>query len=150
MFFESVCYLKTNSNRFKQHWSVLNGNEIYCYRNQGDAKHRVMHCLTGTFIKDIPEETCPDTGKPFYPVKIVLPPNKSRILYFDSKELQEQWLSTLCSALGYSNLFDYYEMGKVLGKGQFGLVKLANHKLNASQAAIKTVKKSNMKWIEIF
>ena len=45
-----------------------------------------MHCLAGTFIKEIPAEKCPDTDKYFYPVKIVLPPNKSRILYFDSAE----------------------------------------------------------------
>ena len=41
-------------------------------------------------------------------------------------------------------------MGKVLGKGQFGMVKLATHKRNGGQAAIKTVKKTNMKQIEIF
>ena len=37
LFQESVCYLKTNSNRFKEHWAVLSGNEIYCYRNKGDS-----------------------------------------------------------------------------------------------------------------
>ena len=118
LFQESVCFLKTNSNRFKEHWAVLNGNEIYCYRNRGDSQHRVMHCLTGTFIKEIADEKCPDTGKPFYPVKIVLPPNKSRILYFDSENLKDRWLNTLYQALGISNLFDFYETGKVLGKGQ--------------------------------
>ena len=76
--------MKTKTDRFKEHWAVLLGNDIFCYRSQGDKKHRVMHCLAGTFIKEISEEKCPDTGKNFYPVKIVLPPNKSRILYFDS------------------------------------------------------------------
>ena len=128
-FFEGMCYLKTKTDRFKEHWAVLLGNDIYCYRNQSDKKHRVMHCLAGTFIKEISEESCPDTGKIFYPVKIVLPPNKSRILYFDTKDSAKAWYDQLLQASGFVNLFDFYDLGKVLGKGQFGMVKLAEHKV---------------------
>ena len=56
----------------------------------------------------------------------------------------------LLKAMGFANLFDFYELGKTLGKGQFGLVKLANHKVTNAQVAIKTVKKANMKPIEVF
>lgn len=52
--------------------------------------------------------------------------------------------------MGYSNMFDYYEMKETLGKGQFGLVKLATHKKTKFKMAIKTVKKKNMKAIEVF
>lgn len=41
-----------------------------------------MHCLAGTFIQEAPAEVNPDSGFYLYPVKVVLPPNKSRILYF--------------------------------------------------------------------
>jgi len=52
-----------------------------------------MHCLTGTYITQMAKEVGPDQGNSdikcgnevFYPVKIVLPPFKSRILYFKSK-----------------------------------------------------------------
>lgn len=87
-----------------------------------------MHCLAGTFVKEINSEPCPETGVTLYPVKIVLPPNKSRILYFKTEKEQTHWLSTLHKAMGYSNLFEYYDMRSTLGKGQFGLVKLAEHK----------------------
>lgn len=30
--FEGQCYLKTKTDRYKEHWSVLAGNELYCYR----------------------------------------------------------------------------------------------------------------------
>ena len=33
VFMEGVCFLKTKTDRFKEHWAVLNGNEIFCYRN---------------------------------------------------------------------------------------------------------------------
>ena len=109
-----------------------------------------MHCLTSTFVKEIQEEVCPDTHKTLYPVKIVLPPCKSRILYFDSQEKQQLWTKSLMKAIGISNLFDFYDVGKRLGKGQFGMVTLANHKVTGRIVAIKTVKKLNMKPIEVF
>lgn len=51
--------------------------------------------------------------------------------------------------MGYSNIFDFYELSDNLGKGQFGLVKLAKHKKTGNKVAIKLVKKANMKPIEI-
>jgi len=87
-----------------------------------------MHCLVSTFIKDMPEESSPSSKRKLYPIKILLPPNKSRIFYFASAKEQAQWVSQIKSSIGYSNLFDYYDLEDTLGKGQFGLVKLASHK----------------------
>jgi len=52
--------------------------------------------------------------------------------------------------MGYSNVFDFYEVSVNLGKGQFGLVKLAEHKKTGVKVAVKMVKKANMKQIEVF
>mmetsp|Transcript_30742 Transcript_30742/g.30230 ORF Transcript_30742/g.30230 Transcript_30742/m.30230 type:complete len:119 (+) Transcript_30742:1156-1512(+) len=90
-FLEGECHLKTKSDKFKRHWAVLMGNEIYCYRNQNDAAHRVMHCLVGTYIKELVEEHSPTSRRKLYPLKIMLPPNKSRILYFNSQKEQINW-----------------------------------------------------------
>lgn len=112
-----VCFLKTKTDKFKDHWAVLNGGEIFCYRDQLDTKFRVMHSLAGTFIKELPSEKDPDSDKSFFPVKIVLPPNKSRILYFDNAASQSTWLKKLQQTIGYSNVQDYYEISIPLGKG---------------------------------
>ena len=45
-----------------------------------------MHCLVGTFIKEVPEEVNFEDKKTLYPLKISIPPNKSRIIFFNSKE----------------------------------------------------------------
>ena len=106
--------------------------------------------MIGTFIKEMPDEFSNSENCNLHPVKIVLPPNKSRILYFKQKESQNEWLDRLKKIVGYSNLFDYYNFEDNLGKGQFGLVKLATHKKTGKKVAIKTVHKKDMKPIEIY
>lgn len=76
-----------------------------------------MHCLASTFIQEIPTERDPETGNNVYPVKILLPPSKSRILYFDTLDQQQEWTKKLKLAMGYSNIFDFYEFSENLGKG---------------------------------
>ena len=52
--------------------------------------------------------------------------------------------------LGYSNVFDFYNVLETIGQGAFGLVKLATHKKTMQKVAIKIVKKKDMKPIEIY
>lgn len=98
----------------------------------------------------MPIESSKSEGCDLYPVKIVLPPNKSRILYFKDKNEQIEWHERLKNVVGYANLFDFYTFEADLGKGQFGLVKLAIHIKTGKKVAIKTVHKKDMKPIEIF
>jgi len=60
-----------------------------------------MHSLAGTFLQDIPPEVCPESKRPLYAVKIVLPPNKSRILYFEEESAARSWRDALRQCMGY-------------------------------------------------
>lgn len=148
--FSGQLFLKTKTERLKEHWGQLSGNELYFYRKQGDTEHRLMHILTGTFIKEMASEHSEAEDQDIYPIKIVLPPNKSRILYFLTKDAQALWLKKLRTVVGDSNMFDFYNLEENIGKGQFGLVKLATHKKNGQKVAIKIVNKKDMKPIEIY
>ena len=53
---EGKCYLKTKTGKLKQHHAIVMGNEIYFYRRQEEARHRIMHCLVGIFITMMEEE----------------------------------------------------------------------------------------------
>ena len=46
--------------------------------------------------------------------------------------------------IGYSNLFDFYEIKETLGQGKFGLVKSAIHKKTGRKVAIKVMVKKEM------
>ena len=98
-----------------------------------------MHCLSGTYIREPSqaEENPANNQLPaakgaqaqqLYPVKIAIPPNKSRLMYFVSKEDVKVWTDKLQIAMQSTNISQFYELDKTLGKGQFGLVKLAFHK----------------------
>jgi len=95
VFYEGKCYLKTKTDHFKSHWAVLDGNEILFYRKQGEDDSRVMHILACAFIQEISTEKDPDTNVNYYPIKIFLPPVKSRIIYFETIEQQQDWTKKL-------------------------------------------------------
>jgi len=61
-----------------------------------------------------------------------------------TKEQQEEWHEALKKASGYSNLFDFYNIEKGIDEGQFGDVKLGNHKKTGEKVAIKVIKKASM------
>ena len=82
-----------------------------------------MHCLSGTYLKevanteDLADSRNEKNGIQYYLLKIVIPPNKSRIIYFDSQDDRLQWEERLMTAMGYSNVFDFYDLERTLGKG---------------------------------
>ena len=93
--YEGQCYLKTKTDSYKKHWMVLLGNELYFQKRKGDKDHKVMHCLTGTYLKEMNEETNSSQAgsekegggaKKYYPIKIVIPPNKSRLVFFSTRQ----------------------------------------------------------------
>ena len=128
---QGYCLLKTKADRYKEHWCQIQGNELYCYRSFQDFNlgfaHKVMHSIVGTFIKEMPSEYSESEGCLLFPLKIILPPNKSRLLYFKDSQLCREWIACLKETVGDKNIFDFYTFLSDLGKGQFGLVKLAVH-----------------------
>jgi hypothetical protein len=49
---KGYCYLKSKNDNFKKHWLVIIGNELYFYKRKDDEEHKIMHCLSGTYIRE--------------------------------------------------------------------------------------------------
>ena len=49
---KGYCYLKSKNDNFKKHWLVIVGNELYFYKRKDDEEHKIMHCLSGTYIRE--------------------------------------------------------------------------------------------------
>ena len=61
---------------------MVTTNELYFFRKKGDDKHRIMHSLVGTFPIEMPKEHSNSENCDLFPVKVFIPPNKRRILFF--------------------------------------------------------------------
>jgi len=141
--FEGEMIRKATETKLKKYWYCLLGKELYVYKNKNEEKHKGMHNLVGVFIKDEPEEHL-DSATVLYPFSLIFPGNKPRIYYLLSKDDKEKWTEAIKKVIGYSNLFDYYEIKETLGKGKFGLVKSALHKKTGKKVAIKVMSKKEM------
>lgn len=53
-------------------------------------------------------------------------------------------MTAIKKVIGYSNVFDFYEIKETLGKGKFGLVKSAMHKKSGKSVAVKVMSKKEM------
>jgi serine/threonine protein kinase len=133
---------KTREGKLKKYWFNLLDKELYFYKNKDDERHKGMHSLVGVFIKDELEEFL-DKKTVLYPFKLIFP-NKARIYYLLSKTEKDKWMNAIKKAIGYSNLFDFYELQENLGKGKFGLVRAATHKKTGKKVAVKVMKKKDM------
>lgn len=134
---------KATETKLKKYWYCLLGKELYVYKNKREEKHKSMHSLVGVFIKDEAEEQL-DSTTILYPFKLIFPPNKARSYYFSDRAEKERWMTAIKEVIGYSNVFDFYEIKETLGKGKFGLVKSALHKKTRKPVAVKVMSKKEM------
>lgn len=53
-------------------------------------------------------------------------------------------MEAIKKAIGYANLYDYYDVFESLGQGKYGVVKRGIHKKSQREVAIKIVKKKEL------
>ena len=147
--YEGEILRKAAAGKFKRYWFCLLGKELYCYKKKDEEKHKGMHSLVGAYIKEEEQEALPDGVNYVYPFRIIVPPNKSRTYYLLSKAERDSWLKVIKNAVGYACIEDFYEIKEDLGRGKFGLVKLAIHLKTQKKVAVKIIKKKDMSIGEI-
>lgn len=127
----------------KRYWYVLLGKELYVYKKRSATKHKGMHSLVGVFIRDEGEKQL-DSSTMLYGFKLTFPPNTVKQYYCESKEQKEEWMAAIKETIGYTSMFEYYDIKATLGKGKFGLVKSAIHKKTGKSVAVKVLSKRKM------
>lgn len=104
--------------------------------------------MDGVFVK---RETKPEeiNGEYYYAFCLQIWPKKKHF-FAKSKEEIDQWLQAIRTAIGYSNLFNSYELKGILGQGKYAEVRAAQHRTSGKKVAVKILRKycMNEKQIE--
>jgi hypothetical protein len=74
-----------------------------------------MQSLVGVHIKNEIEETMEDQQATVLHPFMLIFPNKKRIYYLKTKSEKEKWMNAIKKAIGYANVFDFYEFRESLG-----------------------------------
>ena len=138
---EGYMYKVTHSKKLKILYFKLVGKDIYYYSKKEDTAYKGMHNLSGLYINQA--EPVLIEGKRYFTFSILYP-KKTRTYYLEKEEEYNEWIKKINLAINFKSLLDQYEIENRLGKGKFGLVKLAKHKETGRQVAIKIMAKKTM------
>ena len=140
---EFYCYLKTKRGKFKKHFMMIDeDNNIAFFRRCTDTDSRQRHPLVECHLRVAKPQKIDDGKgnlKVFYPIQADIPPDKTRLLYFDSEESQRECIDTLLRVQGYENQLDQYNLIKKLGDGAFSSVMQAEHRSTNEIFAMKLI-----------
>ena len=75
----------------------------------------------------------------WYPVKLVLPQNKSRTVFTESRKARKQMITAIQAAQGFSSPLDQYEIEEQIGEGSCNPVWRGVHKVSGVRVAIKAM-----------
>jgi serine/threonine protein kinase len=141
--YEGEMIRKASETKLKRYWYCLLGKELYVYKKKQEEKHKGMHNLIGVFIKEEDEESL-DASTTLYPFSLIFPGNTTRTYYLLNNADRTKWVEVIKKVIGYSSIFDFYDVKETLGKGKFGLVKAGVHKKTKKRVAVKVMSKKEM------
>lgn len=101
-----------------------------------------MQNLVGVHIKNEADEII-DEKTVLHPFMLIFP-NKRRVYYLRTQAEKERWMNAIKKAIGYANVYDFYEFKESLGQGKYGIVKRGIHIKSQKEVAIKILKKKDL------
>eukprot|EP00742_Colponemidia_sp_Colp-10_P002797 GILJ01002991.1.p1 GENE.GILJ01002991.1~~GILJ01002991.1.p1 ORF type:complete len:769 (+),score=114.17 GILJ01002991.1:198-2504(+) len=126
--------------QYKERWFFLKDKFMYSYRRPSDSAPSSVIFLEGCFV----EEDAEDEPKPNRYGFAITSATHKRVLYAKTEAEREKWIQALRRATRDVPLHEYYELKEELGRGKFGIVRLAVHKRTHQRFAVKIISKKNM------
>lgn len=138
---EGYLYKITPYQTMKKVYFKLVGRDLFYYNAKDSISHKGLHHLSGVYIRKC--ESLKHNNKNYFSFSLIFP-DKTRFYYTESNYECTTWINSLYKVLHYKNVFDNYEINEKIGKGKFGIVKIATHKKTKQQYAIKIISKNAM------
>jgi len=123
------CLMKTKQDHFKPFRAVVDGTDIFFYRLRYDDKaqaseaqdpeYKIMHSVLKAYLKEQPAELWREKDVALHPIKLVLPPNKSRVLFFQSTLTRQKAYNMLSEVITSEqmNITNFYDIFESIGRG---------------------------------
>ena len=127
----------------KNYWFVLRDKKLYSYKKQTDLQHKEIISLDCAYLKENTKDEI-IKGKKLYSFMLIFP-DKKRIYYLTSQAEKEKWVAAIKKCISSINPHDFYDIGKDIGKGKFGMMKSAIHKETGKEATVNMIDKNELK-----
>lgn len=141
------CYLynKVSAHQLQKIWAVVINEDIFIFNSAKDKLLNIIH-IAGSYAETGPIEMF--SQKTYYSFFLNF---KNSILTFYCRSLQEceNTISEINKATNYRDIYDHYEIDKVIGKGHFSEVRLGYSKLDKTRVAIKVIYKKKLRSDEL-
>ena len=137
--------MDTNTNNLDRKFGVVQGKDIFLYENATNlSKPLKIISLVDSYIAKNCFLSLSLKGKQFFGFQVSSSKNYSINFYTETNEDKTIWINTIMSIVGNSNINEFYDMKAVLGKGRFGVVREAIHRVSGTHVAVKGLVKSKM------
>jgi hypothetical protein len=143
--YEGFVYKLSGSDKMRKFWIAFINKDIF-YFNSSKDKFKGLHNISSCYAEV--GDLITIKNKEYFSFYFIFD-NKIRTYYCETGDDAEKWVSTLNSSTGYRDIYDFYELFKVIGRGHFGEVRLGIDKKNKEYVAIKIINKSKLKQIEL-
>jgi len=134
--------LNNEAMSFKSFYVKLLHQNLYYYKeaDEPEESYHKMHYINGCFVKK--QEPKNLKNRLYYCFSITFSNNNKTKKYYhkDEKEIKS-WMEAINQANNFKDFFMDYRLGDLLGKGQYGIVKIGFHKKTNKKMALKIINK---------
>ena len=96
---ESLVFFTTKPDTYEEFSLVLQGSDLYCYRDKSKEKLKFIHSLYGVFLTDDDsDESDFLLPKSMYKIEIKLSQSFKRVFYVSTLKLKQEWMVKLRKA----------------------------------------------------
>lgn len=142
---EGYVYKLTSNNKLRKFWIAIINMDMYYFNSSKDkfkGLHHLARCYADLGIR------AKIGNKIYYSFDYIFC-TRRRNYFCEKIEECEKWVEMLHKVTKYRDIYDYYEIFNVIGKGHFGEVRQAVDRKTKEYVAIKIIEKEKLQQEEI-
>merc|ERR1719461_3634 len=141
---QGYLYFRKNWKKMERKYYVINGPFLYLFPSSDTTEaFEEVNYILGFFVEPLSRTEKGPHGK-MHGIKLIPPAgsrNEPMTLFTATENKRAEWISALRKAARTGKIEDVYNMKKKIGRGQFSVVHIAEHKESGEMVAVKNINK---------